>query len=308
MPLPAQLEKAGVTTENLRKIFSAEKLAEKPQSLLDQISSRVKDGVHRTMREARLWWAIDRAYDVPFRQTAHTLVEGLMSKKIDDTRVNEIARDWGLTHLLVPEVDKMGKACCWPGTRDPKMKLSLPTFTQIYLPLVQAYSKIRWAKLFSDIDQVPLYKYEPLKLTNKNKLKCEIITDRVDTMTTQMGYRSDEKASIFQMLQYGHCVNYPMERWYTESQLNANGDEEIVREGIRWAIPHPSKMFFDPAHRTSTLNTDTGCEYGGYWNVNRWRDVRLNKSYFNTNKVNFGASDPRKDGSAVAELASFGKP
>jgi hypothetical protein len=288
---PAQLERAGVTPEKLKAIFTAETLTSNPKQLLEQISSRVKDGVQRTMREARLWWAIDRAYDVPFRQTAHTMVEGLLAKNIDDREVQRIAKDWGLTHMLVPMTDPKGNICCWPGTRDPKMRLNLPTFTQIFVPLVQAYSKIRWAKLFSDIDQSPLYKYEPLKLTNKNRLKCEIITDRVDTMTTQMGYRMAERDSIFQMLQYGICLNFPMEKWYTEEQLDDKGDPEIVKEGIRWAIPHPSKMFFDLAHRTSTINSDTGCEYAGYWDIMRWRDVRLNKAYFNTDKVSYGPSD-----------------
>ncbi len=50
-------------------------------------------------------------------------------------------------------------------------------------------------------------------------------------------------------------------------------------------------MYYDLAHRTSTLNTDTGCEYAGYWDVVRWRDVRTNKNYFNTDKVSYGPSD-----------------
>lgn len=291
MPTPAQLKRAGVTPEKLKAIFSAEKLADKPKQLIELISSRVKDGVTRSMREARLWWAIDRAYDVPFRQTARTLVEGLMSKKMDGQETVKIAESWGLTHLLVPETDSKGQCCFYPGSKELKMKLNLATFTQIFVPLVQAYSKIRWAKLFSDIDQTPLYKYDPLKLTSKNRMKCEIITDRVDVMTTQMGYRMAERDSIFQMLQYGIALNFPMEQWYTEEQLGDDDKPVVVKEGIRWAIPHPSKMFFDMAHRTSTLNTDTGCEYAGYWDVMRWRDVRGNKAYFNLDKVSYGPSD-----------------
>jgi len=291
MPTPAQLEKAGLTAKKLKALFTTEKPSDKIKDLTERISSRVKDGVTRSMREARLWWAIDRAYDVPFRQTAATLVEGLMSKKLGGQESVEIAKSWGLTHLLVPKLDKLGKPCCLPGGRETEMVLHLPTFTQIFLPLVLSYSKIRHAKLFSDIDQTPLYKYEPLKLTSKNRMKCEIITDRVDVMTTQMGYRMAERDSIFHMLQYGIALNFPMEKWYTEEQLNAEDKPEIVKEGIRWAIPHPSKMYYDLAHRTSTLNTDTGCEFAGYWDVVRWRDVRTNKNYFNTDKVSYGPSD-----------------
>jgi len=291
VPTPAQLEKAGLTPKKLKALFTAEQPSQKIKDLTERISSRVKDGVTRSMREARLWWAIDRAYDVPFRQTAATLVEGLMSKKLGGQEPVEIAKSWGLTHLLVPQLDKFGKPCCDRVTGQAQMTLHLPTFTQIFIPLVLSYSKIRHAKLFSDIDQTPLYKYEPLKLTSKNRMKCEIITDRVDVMTTQMGYRMAERDSIFHMLQYGIALNFPMEKWYVEEQLDAEDKPEIVKEGIRWAIPHPSKMYYDLAHRTSTLNTDTGCEYAGYWDVMRWRDVRTNKNYFNTDKVSYGPSD-----------------
>lgn len=290
MPTPEQLKKAGITPEKLKELFTASKPTDRVKELIKQISSRASDGVQRTMREARLWWAIDRAYDVPFRQTASTLVEGLLAKKIEGPEVVKIAKDWGLTHLLVPAVDKKGRACLFPdGTQS--MRLHLPTFTQIYVPLVQAYSKIRWAKLFSDIDQTPLYKYEPLKLTSKNRMKCEIITDRVDVMTTQMGYRMAERDSIFQMLQYGICLNFPMEKWFSEEQLGDDNKPQTEKEGIRWAIPHPSKMGFDMAHRASTLNTDTGCEYAWYWDVVRWRDIRLNKAYYNKDRVTYGPSD-----------------
>jgi len=292
---PAQLEKAGITQAKLKALFTAEKPGAKTKELIELISSRAKDGITRCMREARLWWGIDRAYDVPFRQTAATLVEGLLSKNLGEEESVKIAKSWGLTHLLVPVMDDKGNACCWPGTKTPALKLNIPVFTEIHIPLVLAYSRIRWAKLFSDIDQTPLYKYDPLKLTSKNRMKCEIITDRVDTMTTQMGYRNAERDSIFQMLQYGIALNFPMEKWYTEEQLGEDGAAEVVKEGIRWAIPHPSKMFFDLAHRTSTLNTDTGCEYAGYWDVQRWRDVRLNKSYWNTDKVTFGPNDWIRD-------------
>lgn len=289
MATPSQLEKAGITPEKLKSLFTADKPSTQIKELIERISANTKDGVTRSMKDARLWWAIDRAYDVPFRQTAATLVQGLLNKNIEGADVMKIAKDWGLAHMLVPQFNPNGSPCLFPDGSQ-QQKLNLPTFTQIFIPLVQAYSKIRWAKLFSDIDQAPLYKYDPLKLTNKNRLKCEIVTDRVDVMTTQMGYRMAERDSIFQMLQYGIALNFPMEKWYTEEQLGDDDEPKIVKEGIRWAIPHPSKMFFDLAHRTSTINTDTGCEYGGYWDIVRWRDVRKNKAYFNTDKVSYGPS------------------
>lgn len=274
-----------------KKIFTAEKLADKPKKLIELISSRVQEGVTRAMKEARLWWAIDKAYDAPFRQTAYTLVQGLLAKKIEDKDAIRIINDWGLSHLLTPIKDKNGKVCCWPRTNDPMQKLHLPTFFQIFVPLVQNYTMIRWAKIFSDIDQDPLYKYEPLKLTTKNRLKCEIITDRIMMMGTQMGYRADERQSIFQSLLYGICLNFPMESWYKEEQLDEGSKKIIVKEGVRFAMPHPSRLYYDLAHRTSTLNSDTGCMYSGYWDVVRYGDIFEKDGYYNTDKLTYGAND-----------------
>lgn len=287
------IEKHGGTAEKLKAKFETpkEKRSAKLNEFIEHSASRIHDGVKQCQRDAHFWWAIDRAYDVSRRQISYTLVEGLLDKKPSQAAtVLAAAKSWGLEDMLVPAYEN-GKACCTPGGQ-PIMKLDLPTFFNIFVPVVAAYHKIRTAKLFNDRDLYPLYKYEPLKLTLPNRLKSEIITDRIQRQASEMGYRSDERQSIHQTTLYGMCLNFPMEDWYKEQQLisNGNGKEEkqIIKEGVRFAIPHPSRTFWDMAHRPSTLNSDTGCMYSGYWDIVRYGEIANDKSYWNRDAIAYG--------------------
>lgn len=283
------LEKRGGTAEKLKAKFEAPIPSDKIKELIELSASRIHEGIQQTQRDARFYWAIDRAYDVSRRQITYSLVEGLLDRKPSAETVLSAAKSWGLEDMLVPAF-KNGKPCC-TDKGDQILKLDLPTFFSVFVPVVAAYHKIRTAKLFNDRDLHPLYKYEPLKLTLPNKLKAEIITDRIQRMSSEMGYRSDERQSIHQALLYGQCLNFPMEDWFTEEQLIMEGGKEkktVIKEGVRFAIPHPSRSFFDLAHRPSTLNSDTGCMYAGYWDMVRYSDISTNNQYWNRDKVSYG--------------------
>lgn len=280
------IRKHGGTQEHLQKLFTDPNPKESVTRLIDLAASRINEGIERNLDNCRILWAIDRAYDVSQRQVTFTLVEGLISNKASDERVLQAVKDWNLDTMLVP-VTKAGKVCV-TSKGDPLYKLDLPTFFNIFVPVVQAYSKIRWAKLFNDRDSYPLYKYEPLKLTVKNKLKTEIITDRIQRQSSEMGYRDDEKQSILQTLLYAQCLNFPVEDWYKEEQLvMADGKERktTIREGVRFAIPHPSRCAIDLMHRPATINSDTGCEWAFYWDIVRYGALADNKHYWNTGQV-----------------------
>lgn len=287
------LKKRGATPEKLKAKFTAENLDPKIKQLIDLNARRIDEGIQRNLNDARVWYAIDQAFDASQRQITYTLVEGLLAKGTSNETVLEAMKSWGitsrLTNMLVPICNKDGSAMC-DKTGKKLMKLDLPTFFHIFVPLVQAYTKMRWAKLFNDRDIYPLYKYEPISMTMQNRLRCEIITSRIQRMVQDMGYRDDERQSILQMLKYGVCMNFPAEDFYREKQLFLEGGKEkerTVKEGVRFEIPHPSRMFYDLNHRLSTANSDTGIEYAGFWNVLRYREVKENKDFWNTENIQF---------------------
>jgi hypothetical protein len=287
------LKKRGGTVEELKKKFTAEKLDDKIKALIDMNSSRIDEGIQRNLNEARTWYAIDQAFDASQRQITYTLVEGLLSKGTSTEKVMDAMKSMGLTsrlsNMLLPLCNSDGTKKCGPDGK-PLMKLDMPTFFHIFVPLVQAYTKMRWAKLFSDRDIYPLYKYEPVSTTMQNRVRCEIITSRIQRMVQEMGYREDERQSILQMLKYGICLNFPAEDFYREKQIYIENKKEIertIKEGVRFEIPHPSRMFYDLNSRLSTANTDTGIEYAGFWNVLRYKDVKNNKQFWNTKNIQF---------------------
>ena len=293
MPVPIQrlLSEHKLDTESLKKAFDAEKLLKNKDSpvakLVDAFRDCIRQGIDVNRRDYRLFKAMDWSYDAPFYQISYTQLRGLLSKKPDDKAVQQTVKSWGLTHLLQDEIGLDGKPCC-NADGSKKKALNLPVFTNVFVPVVMAYTTIRWAKLFNDIDLIPLYKYEPVTYTKENRLRCEVITQVVQKQASQFDYLSDEKQSILQMLLYGICINFPREAWFVEKQEDESGKEKIIKEGLRFNMPHPSRMYYDPYHRVSSLNSNSGCSYAGYWELARYKDIFDNKLYWNKDKIQYG--------------------
>lgn len=279
-----------LTPEKMAKFFDVDSISARPDAkkLVDQIRDVVRDGIDRNRRDYRLYKAMDWSYDSPFYQISYTQLQGLLSRKPDDKKVMETINSWGLTHLLPDLLGDDGKPCC--GKDGKRLKqLNLPVFFNIFVPIVMAYITIRWAKLFNDRNAVPLYPYEPVQFTRENRFRCEVLTQIVQKQSSWFGYSDDLKQSILQTLMYGFCINFPREAWFVEKQEDESGQEKIVREGLRFNMPHPSRIYYDLYHRLSTLNNNSGCEYAGYWELCRYKDIASNKLYWNKDKISIGA-------------------
>ncbi|HEY6074314.1 MAG TPA: hypothetical protein VIV15_13210, partial [Anaerolineales bacterium] len=169
--------------------------------------------------------------------------------------------------------------------------LRLPVFVNIFVPLLKAYLSHRWAKLFNDRNVVPFFKYDPLRFTTKEKLKCEIITDNIQAIVQQMGIPARMRQAYFQVLHYGTCLQFPVEAWYTEKQYKNEKEKKIVKQGIRYHFPHPTRTFYDPAFPATSFNTDSGCRYAGNWQIMRWGDIKDHPDYWNLDQVSVGDVD-----------------
>jgi len=280
------LKDRGYSQEKMRSVFTAENKPEKIEKLIGRMRNRIQEGVSRSLRDHKLYYALDLAWNAPLRQISPTLLHSLVSKKGDDKSVAEALDSWGVSHLIEDHVSAKGETT---------QALNLPRFYQIFVPLVKAYVTIRWARIFNDRNLVPLFKYEPHKSTQQNRVKGEIVTDRVQIISQQYDYSSVLSQSIFQMLHYGYCLQFPKESWHSEKQTvrdEDGGEKEIyTKEGIRYHTPHPARTFWDIAHRPSSFNSDTGCKFSGYWAIQRYGEVANNKMYYNTDKVAAGSID-----------------
>lgn len=285
-----RLEASGLTQAKLKSYFSDPQAETPARKLLDEIRDEIQDGVSRNLKDYRIFWAIDRAFDTPFYQLSYTKLKGLLSRKADSKEILKQVKDWGLVHLLPNEIDPAtGKVCCEAGTSNPKKTLNLPVFFDVELPLMLAYLTIRWAKLFNDRNLVPLYKYEPLKFNKQNRMRCEIITELIQIMTNQYDYASDLVQEILQTLMYGICIKFPREAWHKEEQEDETGKVVVTKQGLRFNMPHPSRIYYDLFSRLSTINSDSGVKYAGYWEICRYKDIQNNPDYWNKDKITFGA-------------------
>lgn len=299
------LKKRGIDKKSLAKKLTGKNLADGPKKLVETLTSQVRVGLEKSWREARVWRAIDDAYDAPMDQTKWSFVQNLSKKKLNAQALTEELIDFGLTHLLrkyctgcgVPVVNNGTPAglCSTGCTSTSRVeRMDLPAFFDVVVGLIPAYVKMRWAKIFNDRDAIPFYRYDPLKLTLKGKIKGDIVTDRVDMMATQFDYRSDRRQKIFQTLLYGQCLQVIQEEWYKETQVILEDGKErdyIVKEGLRYLFPHPTKYFWDESHRLSTLNTNTGIKHFGHWYLTTWGEIRDDPAYFNQDIIKYTDSD-----------------
>jgi hypothetical protein len=291
MPIPINRLKSEhkLDEKSLKAAFANETMESRPKvkKLVETIRDTIQNGIRRNRGDYRLFKAMDWSFDSPFYQVSYTQLRGLISSAPDEKKVLEAVNSWGLTHLL-PDVLNADGTCCQENGK-PKKALNLPVFFNIFVPIVMSYITIRWAKLFNDRNLVPLYKYEPVTFTRENRVRCEILTQMVQRQATWFDYPADLKQSILQTLLYGFCINFPREAWYVERQEDEEGKVQIVREGLRWNMPHPSRTYYDLYHRMSSLNSNSGCEYAGYWELCRYRDIHDNPLYWNKDKITMGS-------------------
>lgn len=289
MILYDQLDKAKSTPEHYRHKFEAENPDDKTASFIRGCADKIRDGVNWNLENARLWWAIDKAYDTSFYQTTFTLMKGLVDGNRSPEKVLSLVKDFGLSHMLtdVPCGCSVQPCNCSKN----KKKLDVAVFTNIMVPAVMAYHTARVAKLFNDRDVYPAFQYSPVRTTLENKLRADIITGRVQVVTDQYGYRSVRRQAIHNSTLYGQAIQFPMESWHRCRQLDEDGKEKVVREGIRYCLSHPSRTYFDRAHRPDTINSDTGCLFGGYWHVSRYGEIKSRGDIWNADRISYGTTD-----------------
>lgn len=277
-----ELRQRGVSSGENKKRFTAEKKEPKVQKLIDTIRQRIYDGREANLSDYRLYWAIDLAHETPFAQTTPTLVQNLLSKDLDAKGVLDQLAAWGLSEKdLFLSVDQ--------GDGTVKKYLNPPIFFQILIPIVRAYHMAKTARIYNERDTSPLFKYKPAKNTDANRIICEIWTDIVDQTTQWYGHTEYLKQSIQQMLKYGICIAFPQEEWHVEKQV-IDGKARVQKEGLRYHLPHPTRMGYDLQHPAPTLNTDTGCEYAYHWDVMRYGDITDNRLLWNKGAITFGTN------------------
>ncbi len=273
------LKSAGVYSGAYKALFTAPPNEKTPliKKLEQTLTDRTKDVRTRNLSDYRTYWAIDVAHEISFSQTTPTLVQSLLSRHLTAQQVQEQLKAFGLSEdelFLKIEVPGVGT----------KLVLNPPLFFQIFIPVVKAYHAIRTASIYAERDTSPFFKFVPLRQTDRNRVICDIWSDIADTISTWYGFPAYLKQAIQQMLKYGVMLAFPLEEWHVEEQV-VDGDVVVQKEGLRYAMPHPTRMGWDLSHPLPTINSDTGIEWGLHWHVARYGDVLDNRQYWNRRSI-----------------------
>jgi hypothetical protein len=281
------LRSKGVSSGAWKKIFSAEPTDWPPRikKLVELLSNRTNDGFMLNLQEWRAYHAIDLAYDADFKQTTPTFVRHLLSQDLKPEAMLESLKAFGLSEeTLFMRIQKDGKEF---------RVLNEPIFFQIFVPIVKAYVGTQLNTIFNERNTTPILPFRPLKETPRDRVLCEIWSDLVNEIGTWYGYAAVKRQAIHQMLKYGIMLAFPREEWHYEEQIYDRGDgpkRETVKEGLRYNLPHPTRMFYDLSYPLTSLNTDTGCEFAGHWTVKKWGEILDNRMYWNRRKIFAGTN------------------
>lgn len=296
------LRRSGVTNERLREIATAEAVVDwrkipkeerikkrRDIEIRDRwekaIMSRLDEAVSFSLRNHQIYTAVDLARDTNvISRTDIPLLQYAQGK------INISACVGQLEALKCSEQfvqkDESGKVT----------GVDLPEFTRVAINLVKSFVTRRVAAQSVKYNNLwPFYSYDPRSTSLVGKIRADALSMRVDTMADQFGYRAHDTQVITDAFYYAHSIDFPRASWEREQEWRVNPvddqiDAKITREGICWVNPPPSRTFWDNAYPLSSINTDTGCTYIGFWDINRYGELRNNPWYFNRDKIAFSSN------------------
>lgn len=287
------LNRLGCNAKTLKAAFTAKKLDPKIEAWTKQASDRIREAVESNTRDYRLFLSIDRAIDSPFFARSLTLFQGLFTNKWDSKKVLSVLNEWGAGDWIKTKCG-CGNSCSDVSTCRTQVKVpDIPALIEVHFPIALAYLSIRVARMYNERNLSPLLPYTPRVNTPEERLMAQILTQRVDIQGAQMNHNAVLKQLIRQSTAYGECVLFPVEAWYADQQPTdeMKGKKRVMRtarEGIRYEHPHPTRSYRDLSHPAYTLNTGTGCRFGGNWALVPYGVVVDNKDYWNTDEISYG--------------------
>lgn len=314
MPLNYKiLKKFGTTEDRLREIFTANTAnlpSDASDSLRDQveadvkvrkeledlISSRLSAAIELNLKSAHLQAAVDLAWDSS-TITKQTIPLVLYAQgRIDQARCLDSLKNLRCADQFIKKTPD--------GT---KTFLDLPRFCEVNINLVRSIITRRVAAQSARFTNLyPFWRYESRGTSEKSKLQGDLMSQRADVMADQYGHRISQVEWMRDMLLYSHSLVVPQSRWHREIEYVFEDDgsaEEFKsqdevdkklkavprREGFAFTSAHKSRTFYDTAHPIKSINTDTGCEWFGFWDVDRYGSILDDPSYFNRTSIGYNA-------------------
>lgn len=308
------LNAMGSTQERLREIFTAQpplndeeraRLPEEQRKKIERdcklreefesdINRRFSENINYALANYQMYSAVDVAWDAPpiNKETYPLLLYA--QGRLDLGKCAKTLKDLPCADKYTTKNDK-GEI----------VSIDLPKFFEVNFNLVRSVITRRLAAQANKYNALfPHYKYEPRSTSLVGKLRADVLSQVMDIMTDQFDYRHHDIQVLRDVMLYGHSVDFVRSRWEREQQTifdpDINPDLEsnekprfktvLTKEGVGWVNPHPSRIFWDNAYPLSSINTDTGSEFIGFWDVIRFGDIAKNPMYWNRTTISYSAT------------------
>lgn len=261
------------------------------QRIEEMIENRIDEAILQTLKTSHLHAAVDLAWDSS-TITRRTIPLVLYAqKRIDMERCVTELKDLKCADQFI-RYDDSGK---------PK-SLDIPKFTEVNINIVRSIISRRVAAQSARFTNLyPFFKFEPRGTSEADKLRADILSQRIDIMADQYGYRSCQIQWIRDMLLYPQVVAFPAAKWDREIEWFDENDDRseefqeenpkpksrVKREGVPIVTPHPSRVFYDVAHPIQSINSDSGCEWFGFWDITRYSQILDSPHYFNRQEITY---------------------
>lgn len=283
---PDILRETGTTQVRLREVFTCKEGSKDwhiKERLTDLVRSRVHEGIYHSCKNHSLYLAVDLAWDaLPINKFSVPLLQYAQGKiniqqcaeKLDDI-------DSSLKDQFV-EYDDEG------SIKD----INLLRLYEVNVNIIRSYITRRVAAQTSRFSNLfPYFKFESRGTDIPSKVRAEVLSQRVEMMTEQFGYRHTFEQAIRSMFMYGFSILFPSEPWTREVhwRKGEDGDMEsfVEKEGIHFISPHPTRTFYDNSAPVSAINTNLGPSWIGYWDIVRYSTVRDNPAFWNLNEIEY---------------------
>jgi hypothetical protein len=281
------LKDHGCTQARLREIFTATKGKdlETRERFEDLLESRIHEAIRFSAKHSKLYMSVDLAWDsLPINKATIPLLQYAQGK-ISIEQCGE--------HL--DSLDVADKFCDYNDEGELK-KINAQRLYEVSVNLIRSYVTRRVAAQVHRFSNLyPYFKYEPRSTAIADKLRADVLGQRVEMMVDQFAYRHQFEQIIRQLFMYGHSVAFPESAWTEEVQwrksnsMSGDGGLESYAEkaGVKFVTPHPTRLMWDQSRPLHDININMGPQWIGYWDIVRYGDIKNDPNTWNEDEISY---------------------
>lgn len=250
----------------------------------EQLESEIQEGICRMLRTWRLYAAADLMHDgSPLTENVPLLLYA--AGKIDKS-------------ACAKEMKALPRGAQFVTEEQGNIEINLSDFFATIPHIGKSFLKRRIAAQVNKYANLhPHYKYTTRGTSPAAKLRGEVASQETDKMAQDFGWSAHEEQCIHGMFHHNWAVDFVRSSWEKEEQeisRDVPADTEtgelqtesiITKEGICWVKPHPSRVYWDISQPLTGLNSGTGPEWIGYWDVRRLGQLQNDTAYYNTGEL-----------------------